>query len=102
MMGAKSSKGSGRREVGSYDSGGPSTWNQYGYPQPSYPQHPYYTPQHQHAPPPSSSSFNYGSQASFNYGSEPPPPQRKLDRKYSRIADNYRSLDQVRLYAVCS
>ncbi|KAE8023565.1 hypothetical protein FH972_009243 [Carpinus fangiana] len=92
-MGAKSSKGSGRRELRSYDSGASSTWNQYGYPQPQQP--PYYTPQHQHAPPPPSSSFNYGSQASFNYGSETPQPQRKLDRKYSRIADNYRSLDQV-------
>ncbi|XP_059445885.1 E3 ubiquitin-protein ligase RGLG5-like [Corylus avellana] len=92
-MGAKSSKGSGRRELRSYDSGGSSGWNQYGYPHPQQP--PYYTPQHQHAPPPPSSSFNYGSQSSFNYGSETPQPQRKLDRKYSRIADNYRSLDQV-------
>lgn len=99
-MGSKNSKGSGRREFPSYGSGSSSTYNQqYGYP----PQTPYhqpgsygYTPQHQHGPPPPSSS--YGSQASFNYGSEIPvaQPHRKLDRKYSRIADNYRSLDEVR------
>ncbi|XP_041011184.1 E3 ubiquitin-protein ligase RGLG5 [Juglans microcarpa x Juglans regia] len=97
-MGGKSSKGSGRRGVASYGSGGSggsSTWNQYGYAQPSYPQqNPYYTPQHPHAPPPST-SFNYGSQPSFNYGSEVPQPQRTLDRRYSKIADNYRSLDEV-------
>ncbi|KAL0004378.1 hypothetical protein SO802_011939 [Lithocarpus litseifolius] len=98
-MGSKHSKGSGRREFPSYGSGSSSTYNQqYGYP----PQTPYhqpssynYTPQHQHGPPPPSSS--YGSQASYNYGSEIPvaQPHRKLDRKYSRIADNYRSLDEV-------
>ncbi|KAK4549309.1 hypothetical protein RGQ29_032753 [Quercus rubra] len=84
-MGSKNSKGSGRREFTSYGSASSSTYNQqYGY-----------TPQHQHGPPPTSSS--YGSQASFNYGSEIPvaQPHRKLDRKYSRIADNYRSLDEV-------
>lgn len=93
-MGAKSSRGSGRRDLGG--SGDSATWNQYGYPPTAYPPpHPYYTPQHPQATPPSS-SFNYGSQASFNYRSEPPPrPQRKLDRRYSRIADNYRSLDEV-------
>ncbi|KAF5450190.1 hypothetical protein F2P56_030560 [Juglans regia] len=97
-MGGKSSKGSGRRGVashGSGGSGGSSTWNQYGHAQPSYPQQsPYYAPQHPHAPPPST-SFNYGSQPSFNYGSEVPQPQRTLDRRYSKIADNYRSLDEV-------
>lgn len=103
-MGSKNSKGSGRREFTSYGSASSSTYNQqYGYP----PQTPYhqpssysYTPQHQHGPPPTSSS--YGSQASYNYGSEIPvaQPHRKLDRKYSRIADNYRSLDEVR--PICS
>lgn len=95
MMGGKGSKGSGRREYPSHGSSGSSSWNQYGYPQSSYPeQNPYYTPQHQHASPPST-SFNYGSQPSFNYRSEAPRPQKKLDRRYSRIADNYRSLDEV-------
>ncbi|KAG7979992.1 hypothetical protein I3843_05G158500 [Carya illinoinensis] len=102
-MGGKSSKGSGRRGVASYGPGGSSSRNQYGYAQPSYPQQdPYYTPQHPHAPPPSTSfnygsqpSFNYGSQPSFNYGSELPQPQRTLDRRYSKIADNYRSLNEV-------
>lgn len=101
MMGGKGSKGSGRREYPSHGSSGSSSWNQYGYPQTSYPeQNPYYTPQHQHASPPST-SFNYGSQPSFNYRSEAPRPQKKLDRRYSRIADNYRSLDEVRQYAAC-
>lgn len=90
-MGGRSSK---RRELSSYGSNSSSTWNQYGYPPqtPYHQQNQYYTPQHQQAPPTSSS---YGSQASFNYGQEMPRPQRKLDRKYSRIADNYRSLDEV-------
>ncbi|KAL4568296.1 hypothetical protein LXL04_023905 [Taraxacum kok-saghyz] len=29
------------------------------------------------------------------YGAQPPRPQKKLDRRYSRIADNYNSLEQV-------
>uniref|UniRef100_A0A2P2LX46 Uncharacterized protein MANES_13G021000 n=1 Tax=Rhizophora mucronata TaxID=61149 RepID=A0A2P2LX46_RHIMU len=89
-MGGKSSKGSRSRHYSSYDSS--SSWNHYGYPQASpYPyqssqQNPYYTPQHHPVPPPTSS---------YNYEPERPPPQRRLDRKYSRIADNYQSLDQV-------
>ncbi|KAH9625353.1 hypothetical protein KSS87_015182 [Heliosperma pusillum] len=50
-----------------------------------------YMPQHpQHPPPPSPHS----------YSAPPPPhsharPTKRLERKYSRIADNYRSLDEV-------
>lgn len=81
VMGGKSSKGSGRR----YDFGASSSsWNNNNYggypPQSPYPA--YQTPQHQRAP--ASAPFHDYAQ-----------PKRKLDRKYSRIADNYRSLDEV-------
>ncbi|KAG5090270.1 hypothetical protein JHK82_049048 [Glycine max] len=77
-MGGKSSKGSGRR----YDFGASSSSrdNNYGgyHPQSPYPS--YQTPQHPRA---SAPFYDYGQ------------PKRKLDKKYSRIADNYRSLDEV-------
>ncbi|KAK4780772.1 hypothetical protein SAY87_016878 [Trapa incisa] len=52
-----------------------------------YMQDEYYTPQHQYEPSPPSS----------RYGSKPPQPhlQKRLERKYSRISDNYASLDEV-------
>ncbi|KAF5958826.1 hypothetical protein HYC85_006051 [Camellia sinensis] len=69
-----------------------SSTGPYEYNQPSYPQesqsyapqmaYPAYPPQQYHAPP-------------QNYGGRPQEPQRKLDRRYSRIADNYNSLEQV-------
>lgn len=78
VMGGKSSKGSGRR----YDFGASSSSrdNNYGgyHPQSPYPS--YQTPQHPRA---SAPFYDYGQ------------PKRKLDKKYSRIADNYRSLDEV-------
>lgn len=86
-MGGKSSKSSSGRHYSSRGSASSSAWNDYGYPPPQspYPQaSPYYTPQHHYVPSPS-----------FNYGSQTPQPQRQLDRKYSRIDDNYKSLDQV-------
>ncbi|KAK4423892.1 E3 ubiquitin-protein ligase RGLG1 [Sesamum alatum] len=51
----------------------------------STPHHPYSTPMHHHSP------------AAYNYNHAPPTPQthRRLDRKFSRIADNYQTLDQV-------
>ncbi|KAJ8773681.1 hypothetical protein K2173_005927 [Erythroxylum novogranatense] len=94
-MGGRSSKESSRRNYSSHGSANSSSsWNQYGYQQPtSYPypypyaqQNPYYTPQHQYAQP-STSSYDYEPQRA--------QPQRRLERKYSRIADNYQSLDQV-------
>ncbi|XP_015894471.2 E3 ubiquitin-protein ligase RGLG5 isoform X2 [Ziziphus jujuba] len=81
-MGSKHSKILSRRQFSDYGSAS-SSWDQYGYPQSPYPQQsPYYssTPQHQYAPSP---SFGIGN------------PQKNLDRRYSRIADNYRSLDEV-------
>ncbi|KAG8640072.1 E3 ubiquitin-protein ligase RGLG2 isoform X2 [Manihot esculenta] len=83
-MGGKSSKGSSGRHIPSS-----SSWNQYGYPQASpYPyqspqQNQYYMPQH-HQP-----------STSYSYEAERPQPQRRLDRKYSRISDDYKTLDQV-------
>ncbi|KAL5760000.1 hypothetical protein ACOSP7_018502 [Xanthoceras sorbifolium] len=91
-MGGRSSKGSSGRQYSSRGSASSSTWdnNSYGYP----PESPYhlpqpnaynnYTPQH-----------HYAAAPSFNYGSQTPQPQRRLDRKYSRIDDNYKTLDQV-------
>ncbi|XP_052728987.1 E3 ubiquitin-protein ligase RGLG5 isoform X4 [Vigna angularis] len=81
VMGGKSSKGSGRR----YDYGASSSsWDNNNYggypPQSPYPSH--QTPRHQHAS--ASAPFYDNAQ-----------PKRKLNRKYSKIADNYRSLDEV-------
>ncbi|XP_043804918.1 E3 ubiquitin-protein ligase RGLG2 isoform X1 [Manihot esculenta] len=90
-MGGKSSKGSSGRHISSYgaSNSSSSSWNQYGHPQASpypYPsqQNQYYTPQ-QHQP----------SNSSYSYEAESPRPQRRLDRKFSRIADDYKTLDQV-------
>ncbi|XP_030496031.2 E3 ubiquitin-protein ligase RGLG5 [Cannabis sativa] len=59
------------------------SWDNYGYPQSPLPQQsPYLTPQHHYAP---SSSSSYGHRS----------PKRNLDRKYSRISDDYHSLDEV-------
>lgn len=92
-MGGKSSKESSWRDYSSYGSANSSSsWNQYGYPPASSypsPQHdPYWTQQHHHAPAPN---------PSYPYESQMPPqqPHKRLDRKYSRIADNYQTLDQV-------
>ncbi|KAK6930939.1 Copine, C-terminal [Dillenia turbinata] len=81
-MGNKGSKGESRRQFSSF---GSSSFGRHGYPQSSYiPQtQPYYTPQHHYAP------------ASYDYGNQTNAPHRKLDWRYSRIADNYTSLEQV-------
>ena len=93
VMGGKSSKGSQRRDVNSsspstsYGSvGSSSSWeNNYGYPQSTYPyppqQNPYQRPNHRR--PTQAPSHDYSR------------PDRKLDRRYSRIADDYHSLDEV-------
>ncbi|ESW31680.1 hypothetical protein PHAVU_002G258600 [Phaseolus vulgaris] len=84
IMGSKSSKVSERRHVSSYGSGGSSSsWDNYGYPQTpnAYPQQNiYHTPIHNRVPAP----FHDYSQ-----------PKRRLDRRFSRIADDYNSLDEV-------
>lgn len=89
VMGGKSSKGSGRRHVSSYDSAGSSSsWENYGIPQqpygyPSQNSH-QSTPLHHRAPPATAPVHDYAQ------------PKRRLDRRYSRIADDYHSLDEVR------
>ncbi|EEF47612.1 E3 ubiquitin-protein ligase RGLG2 [Ricinus communis] len=95
-MGGRSSKGSSGRHIPSYGSANSSSsWNQYGYPQaspypyPSSQQNPYYTPQHPQPSTSSSSSSTYSHEAGMTQ------PQKRLDRKYSRIADDYKTLDQV-------
>ncbi|KAH9622447.1 hypothetical protein KSS87_016671 [Heliosperma pusillum] len=102
IMGNKSSKSSSRKRSISSSSYGYSN-QQYGvggYPpaspyqsQPGFPQQAPYTPHHPHyAPSPLPHSYS---------APAPPPPQsnsrptKKLERKYSRIADNYRTLDEV-------
>lgn len=82
-MGGKSSRDSdgSRRNVSSYGSGGSSSsWDNYGYG--GYPPSQSPRPHHHHAS--ASGPFH-------DYGQ----PKRKLDRRYSRISDNYRSLDEV-------
>lgn len=77
-MGGKNSKEGGPREFDSYGSGNSSTWNQFNYP-----------------PPPSPHVQQYPYPEPSDYETPQPQPQRRLDRKYSRIADNYQSLDEV-------
>ncbi|XP_050374365.1 E3 ubiquitin-protein ligase RGLG5-like [Argentina anserina] len=78
-MGGRSSKESSPRFSHSGSTASSSSWNQYpeSVPYPAQ-QGPYITtPQHHYAAPPSQL------------------PRRRLDRKYSKIADDYRSLDEV-------
>ncbi|KAK4252631.1 hypothetical protein QN277_014377 [Acacia crassicarpa] len=90
-MGGNSSKEEGRTHMASYGSSSSfSRWDSHGYLQsPRPPRNQYYTPQHS-APAP---FYEYGSQTSK-------PNNRRLDRRFSRIADDYRSLDEVRLLVV--
>lgn len=90
-MGGRSSKEQSYRQSSSTRSTSSTSWNQQDYVQsPSYsaPGEAYAYPaynQQPHNPPPVQ-----------NYGGRGYEPQRKqLDRKYSRIADNYNSLDEV-------
>ncbi|KAK8647564.1 hypothetical protein V6N13_121297 [Hibiscus sabdariffa] len=79
-MGGKSSKDSSRKKYPTGRSaGGSDSWSHYGYPpQSGYPpQDSYYTPQHHHPPPPKT------------------PCRRNKIVKYSRIDDDYQTLDQV-------
>ncbi|CAA0824526.1 E3 ubiquitin-protein ligase RGLG2 [Striga hermonthica] len=101
-MGNSSSSGSSRQSSMNH-SNSASGW-QHDYAQSSYlqyaqnypTQHPYpapagYPPQSPYYPPPPQ---DYGSQYN-EVASRPHAPQKKFDRRYSRIADNYRSLDEV-------
>ncbi|XP_059657205.1 E3 ubiquitin-protein ligase RGLG2-like [Cornus florida] len=93
-MGGRSSKRATRSRYSSFDSSS-NSWNQHGYPPPSsyaqpsqpygYPPSSYAQPSQAYVPPPPPQ----------NYGSRAPESKRKLERKYSRIDDDYSSLDQV-------
>lgn len=76
-MGAKNSKRSISGRYSSYASSS-NSWSHHAYPQSSYAQ-----PSHSYAPPPPT------------YGDPPPEAKRRLERKYSRIDDNYNTLGQV-------
>lgn len=76
-MGSKNSKETDQREFDSDGFGNSSTWGYDNY------------------PPPSPYVQEYSYPQRFDYGSQTPLPQRRLDRKYSRIADHYQSLDEV-------
>ncbi|KAK8643491.1 hypothetical protein V6N13_012786 [Hibiscus sabdariffa] len=78
-MGGKSSKDLSGKKNPTGRSGGSDSWSHYGYPPPSGypPPNPYYTPQHHHPPPPET------------------PRRGKKIVKYSRIDDDYQTLDQV-------
>ncbi|KAJ4972656.1 hypothetical protein NE237_005830 [Protea cynaroides] len=92
LMGGKSSRESSfRRRSSSF--GSSSSCNHHGYPQSPYVQQ---TPTYGSQP-------HYASQSQYQPQYEPPPstygarshPRKKLEKKYSRIADNYQSLEQV-------
>lgn len=83
-MGGKSSKRSAPSRYSSFGSSSNSNfWNHNEYPQSAYPLPPQ---PYASAPPPQS----YGGWASDS--------KARTERKYSRIDDNYNSLDQVKLY----
>ncbi|KAB2090778.1 hypothetical protein ES319_A03G144500v1 [Gossypium barbadense] len=90
VMGSKISKGCSRRRSRTSRSGGTDSWSPYGYPTPpqsAYPQQNYYyTPHHP----------SYAPSPSYNYVPQTPGcVHRTMERKYSRIDDNYQTLDQV-------
>lgn len=94
-MGGKSSKEESWGRGSSFRSTSSSSWN-------SYPQSTYDRSQ-PYEPPPSYSSQQYYIPPPQNYDHEPYAPGRvagdnrnKLERRYSRIADNYNSLEEVR------
>ncbi|XP_042017599.1 E3 ubiquitin-protein ligase RGLG2-like [Salvia splendens] len=76
-MGNRSSKRSISGRYTSYASSS-NSWSHNAYPQSSYP-----PSSHNYAPPTPS------------YGDPPPESKRRLERKYSRIDDNYNNIDQV-------
>lgn len=71
----------------------PQPYQQDGYSYPSRPTVPAYGP-----PPPQQQQqhhYHGTSSQSYSYGGQAPAAQRKLDRRYSRIADTYNSLEEV-------
>lgn len=95
LMGGKSSKEDNWEQGSSYRSSSSSSWSSYPQaaydgrqpyvPQQSYPAEQYYIPPPQ----------NYG-QDPYATSSVASDNRNKLERRYSRIADNYNSVEQVR------
>lgn len=86
-MGGKSSK---RSVSGRYSSYG-STSSSYGHPQSSYPQPPMSQPYASPSP-----YQGYPNQTPYqSYPNQTPATKKKLERKYSKIDDDYQNLDQV-------
>ncbi|KAK7316149.1 hypothetical protein VNO77_34922 [Canavalia gladiata] len=103
LMGGNNSKEDNWRQSSSVrSSSSASSWTAYpdphsGYGQGGYtyePQQPSYPTQHYYAPPPPQ---NYGYEPQHQVSGTVPGRnnERRLDRKYSRIADNYNSIDEV-------
>ena len=82
-MGGKSSKRATQGRYSSFESK-PAPWSHHG-----YPQSPYGQPSQTYAPMPPSQSCG---------GGQAPGIKRKLERKYSKIDDDYNSLEQVSIY----
>jgi E3 ubiquitin-protein ligase RGLG len=105
-MGGQSSKEENLRQdsLRSSSSASASSWNSYpdqhsGYGQGGYPytygsQEPSYQPYYDTRPPPPPQNYGYEPQTSGRVPRH--DDKRKLDRKYSRIADNYNSIDEVK------
>ncbi|KAJ1412731.1 Zinc finger, RING-type [Sesbania bispinosa] len=102
-MGGQSSKEDNNLRQNSYarSSSSASSWSAYpdphsGYGQGGYTyesQQPSYPTQHYYAPPPPPQNYGYEPHASGRVARH--DDNRKLERKYSRIADNYNSIDEV-------
>ncbi|KAE8124365.1 hypothetical protein FH972_019261 [Carpinus fangiana] len=85
-MGGITSKRESPRQASSRSSDSYS-WNHHSYPQSPYPQPSQdYRPQQHFAPPPPPQTYG---------GGQAPESRRRLERKYSKIDDDYNSLDQV-------
>ena len=95
-MGGKSSKDGSWRQtssVRSTDSSSSNTWGGlYQYPFDQESQN--YAPQQSYTQQYSAPAQDYGSQ-NYGVGAEDFDLRRRLDRRYSRIADNFNSLEQV-------
>ncbi|KAI3737376.1 hypothetical protein L2E82_27376 [Cichorium intybus] len=93
LMGGKSSKRAVSRPYSSYG----STSNSWAYPQSPYPQSPFPQSPYPQSPfpqPPVSQPYAVPSPYE-SYPDQAPAVKRKLERKYSRIDDNYYNLEQV-------
>ena len=101
-MGGKNSKEDNNGRRNSYgrssSSSGAYPHPQSGYGQGGYtyePQQSSYPTQQYYAPPPPAQNYGY-EQPYYSGEAARPDNRRKLERKYSRIADNYNSIDEVR------